>query len=280
MRLVLYLTLIQTAFGMAVVQCFVPRNALGPGFGKTISTSIFFCLLFPMLAAGWLLPFDPVIITMVRGIGAIALLLWFAYFVILNYPREGLLRAIATVATIVQMSLLILTARALAVHFFRINGTEGYGPTFKGLNLSLSLGIISASMLLGSVTMGMLIGHWYLVIPGLDIKWLKNACLLFAGALGLRIGAVAISMMIGAYSDPFGPEGFLDSYVLRNLPLFVPRLVVGLLIPLPMCWMAYAAAVIRSTQSSTGILFPTMIVVFLGEMIGTAMITGLTGLYM
>lgn len=280
MRLVLFLTLIQTAVGMSVIQCFIPRAALGPGFGKTISTTIFFCLLFPILAIQWLLPIQGYGLFLLRVLGGTSLAIWFTYFVVLNYPRERLLQWLAALGSISGLALITHTSQLLAEHYYGLSGGSGFGPTIQGLRLSLTLGNISGAMLLGSVSMGMLIGHWYLVIPGLDIKWLKNACGLFAGALGLRIGAVAISMMIGAYSDPFGVSGFMDSYVLRNLPLFGPRIIVGLLIPLPMCWMAYSAASIRSTQSSTGILFPAMIVLYLGEMIGTAMINGLGGLYM
>ena len=57
------------------------------------------------------------------------------------------------------------------------------------------------------------------------------------------------------------------------------RMVIGLIVPAALCFMAYRAAAIHSTQSSTGILFPTMIVLFMSEMIGAALIRGFSGLY-
>jgi len=54
--LIFFLSMVEISFGMAVVQIFIPRSALGPGFGKTISSIIFFCLLGPVLMARKLLP--------------------------------------------------------------------------------------------------------------------------------------------------------------------------------------------------------------------------------
>ncbi len=279
MSFVLYLTLIETAFGMAIVQCFIPRSALGPGFGKTISATIFFCLLFPLLGLKKLMPWmTPGDVAALRIAGGASLAMWFAYFVALNYPKERLLFFIAVWGTLAQATMLWGNAWILARHFYSPGGGTGYGPSMQGLILALSLGTAASSCLLGTVTMAMLIGHWYLVIPGLSIKWLKGGCAAFGVALAFKTVTIAISLTIGAMSDFFGAQGFLDRYILGNLTLFCLRDLVGIFLPACLAWMAYQAAAIKSTQSSTGILFPAMIIVYLGEMIGTYLIVGLSGL--
>jgi len=139
--------------------------------------------------------------------------------------------------------------------------------------------MIASGLLLGSVTMAMLIGHWYLVNPGLDINWLKGACLAFGGSLLLKVITIVVSLLIGMLSDPFGPQSFFDKHA-GAVFIFVIRLIVGVIIPAAFCFMAYRAAAIRSTQSSTGILYPSMIVVFIGEMVGTFLTIGFSGLSM
>lgn len=265
---------------MALIHCFIPRAALGPGFGKTISAIVFFCLLGPVALARPLLPpGGQVPMAVLQGAGILALGMWFSYFVALNYPEDILQRMLVVTATAAQLLMVAMTARVLAEHYYATSPTgEHFGPNPAMLMLSLAGGIVSSGFLLGAVTMAMLIGHWYLVIPGLPIDWLKGACLAFGGGILIKAIAIAISFSIGAESDPFGPRGFFDQFLVQGMQLFLVRAFVGLFVPAGFCLMAYKAAAIRATQSSTGILFPAMIVVFIGEMISSFLIIGMAGL--
>lgn len=279
--LVLYLTLFEIAFGMSAVLLFVPKSALGPGFGKTNGSIVFFCLLGPVLLARRMLPdARPDLLTPIQIAGGFALLFLFLYFVCLNFDREKLQRKLLALATAAQILAIVFTCRLLAAYFYEVGSGADIGPTVTQLMWTLNTGIFASAFLLGTVTMAMMIGHWYLVIPGLAIKWLKGACLAYGGAVVLKALAVTLSLIIGVLSNPFGMQGFLDLFRTDMLTLlfFAVRVVVGLVIPAAFCVMAYRAAAIRSTQSSTGILFPAMIVVFLGEMIGTYLIIGFAGL--
>lgn len=281
MNLVLYLTLVELCLGVSAIHCFVPRAALGMGWGKTISTIAFFCLLGPVLAAHILLPQaggDG--LTGIRVAGAAGLVVWFVYFVVLNYDRPKLERTLVVSGTLCATAMLILTCRHLTQYFYAIGSTEVIGPTQASLMLSLTLGTFSTAFLTGSVLMAMLVGHWYLVESGLPISWLKGACLAFGGAALIKVVAIGVSVVIGMISNPYGPQGFLDDFRVDSLLVlfFSVRLLVGIAIPLVFAVMAYRAAAMRATQSSTGILFPAIVVVFMGEMIGTYLISGLAGL--
>lgn len=281
MLLVLFLTLFEVAFGMSAVLIFVPRSALGPGFGKTIASIVFFCLLGPVLLAGRMLPSARAdLLVPIQVAGGLALIAWFLYFVAMNFDQAPLQRKLAALATAAQLIAIVLSCRLLAAYFHGIASGEDFGPSLSQLMLTLNSGVFASALLLGTVSMAMMIGHWYLVIPGLAIRWLKGACIVFGVSVGLKALTVGLSLVIGMLSNPFGAQGFIDTF--RNDPLtllfFVVRVVVGLVIPAVFAFMAYRAAAIRSTQSSTGILFPAMIVAFLGEMIGTYLIIGFAGL--
>jgi len=279
--LVLFLTLIEVAFGMSGVLLFVPKSALGPGFGKTNGAIIFFCLLGPVLLAPRMLPdARPDLLMAIQIAGGFALAFLFLYFFYLNFDRERLQRKLLALAVGGQILLIVLTCRLLADYFHGVGSGVDYGPSVAQLMWTLNTGVFASGLLLGTVTMAMMIGHWYLVIPGLAIKWLKGACLAYGGAVALKALAVLLSLIIGTTSNPFGLQGFTDVFRTDMLTMlfFLVRVIVGLAIPAVFCVMAYRAAAIRSTQSSAGILFPAMIVVFLGEMIGTYLIIGFAGL--
>ena len=104
MLLVLYLTLLEVAFGMSAVLLFIPRPALGPGFGKTISSIVFFCLLGPILLVRYMLPSArPDLLTPIQVTGGLSLLFWFLYFVSLNFERDSLQRKLSALATSAQI---------------------------------------------------------------------------------------------------------------------------------------------------------------------------------
>lgn len=220
------------------------------------------------------------LLTPIQIAGGFALVFLFLYFFFLNFDRERLQRKLLALSTSGQILLIVFSCRLLADYFHGVGSGVDYGPSVAQLMWTLNTGIFASGLLLGTVTMAMMIGHWYLVIPGLAIKWLKGGCLAYGAAVGLKALAVALSLIVGMMTHPFGMEGFVDAFRtdLLTMLFFMVRVMVGLAIPAAFCVMAYRAAAIRSTQSSTGILFPAMIVVFLGEMIGTYLIIGFAGL--
>lgn len=283
MQLVLFLTLVEVAFGMALVHLFVRRSALGLGFAKTISSMIFFCVLLPTLLAGPLLPGpDSPLLGAMRNANVIALAFWFAYFVVLNYDKPKAEVPLSIAATAFQGIGLFLVCRFLAIHFVQSSPDPDYGPSVAGLTVALTTGVFASALVLGTVSMALMIGHWYLVIPGLAMRWLKGSCLAFGAAIAVKVGAIAVSTIIGVRGNPYGAQGFFDDFRTDQLGVMfvLARLLVGVGLPILMCFMAYRAAAIRSTQSSTGILFPATIFAFFGEMIGSFLIIGFAGLCM
>jgi len=279
-NLAFFLTLVGVAFGMTTVLAFIPRAALGPGFGKTIAAIVFFCLLGPILLAGRLLPpADAALTAGVRLAGWCALVAFFVYFVVMNYPgRERAQRALVAIAWSSLAATIATTGLLLGERFFRNPSAMDAAGLIPLRTAALTIGVYASGLLTGAVTMAMLIGHWYLVIPGLAIQWLKGACVAFGAAIGVKAISIALSFAVGAMSHRWGARGFYDFFYAEVFQIFAVRAFVGLVVPACFAVMAYRAAAIRSTQSSTGILFPAMIVVFIGEMIAASLIAGLNGL--
>jgi len=126
---------------------------------------------------------------------------------------------------------------------------------------------LASGLLLGSVTMGMLVGHWYLNVPGLDIKHLRKMTWFLAGALALRIllGVTSIATSVPLQSageiSPWRVAGIREAF------FFWQRVGIGLLAPAVLAILVDRTVRIRSTQSATGLLYVMVFFVLIGEMI-------------
>jgi hypothetical protein len=125
----------------------------------------------------------------------------------------------------------------------------------------MSAASLSSSLLLGSALTAMLVGHSYLIAPGLSIVPLMRSLAALFLALGLRIVLAAIELILWIRNA--------DGHTLTmEAMLGVPvRWLVGLVAPAVFAYMAFRAAQIRSTQSATGILYVAVVVAVSGELL-------------
>ena len=131
--------------------------------------------------------------------------------------------------------------------------------------LPAALQVASGAVLLGAVTNGMLLGHWYLNQPGLK-PW----------ALGritnLAIGAVAASALLGLVAADrlssadtegavLGLPGFGESFGLFFFVVWLVLLVfTGVVV-----WAARRCVKIRSIQSATGLYYVALLTAGVAE---------------
>jgi hypothetical protein len=151
--------------------------------------------------------------------------------------------------------------------FYTPNSTH----TLPGRSLLALAGDLTSAALLGTAVTAMLIGHSYLIAPGMSLAPLMR----LLAALGVAILLRAIVAGIGLWCW----TGTVATYTLNNeTVLWLPvRWLVGVVAPLVFGGMAYASARIRSTQSATGILYVAVVCGFLGELL-SLLLTRQTGL--
>ncbi|HVZ79543.1 MAG TPA: hypothetical protein VHE12_01935 [bacterium] len=129
----------------------------------------------------------------------------------------------------------------------------------------LAVRTLSSALLLGSVTLAMMLGHWYLVTPKLSIAPLKR----YSNSYILLTVWMALLIAGGYWSSKAVQES-------QGLPLFVReefifilfRVAWGLLPPLGMAYWIWETVRTRSTQSATGILYAAMVCTLMGEAMG------------
>src|SRR5437867_3544839 len=129
------------------------------------------------------------------------------------------------------------------------------------------LDLFLSALALGSAMTCMILGHWYLVDPGMSVRPLKILAASFVSVVSARFllsSYTAILFwrdLVSTEDDP------LSSVLLGNLLFFGQRVVFGLVLPLALSWMIWQTVKIRSTQSATGILYVAVVFVLFGELL-------------
>ena len=132
----------------------------------------------------------------------------------------------------------------------------------KGNPISSLVWQLPAALVLGSSSVAMLLGHWYLVAPKLPITYLKSLTIALIVAILIRSAFLAEAF--------FANQAHLKSihfYELYGI-FFLQRIALGLLLTLALSILTYFCVRIRSTQSATGILYVVLVFCLIGEITG------------
>jgi hypothetical protein len=133
--------------------------------------------------------------------------------------------------------------------------TWGFALTFVSL--------LVGALVVGAVSIGMILGHWYLVTPRLPEAPLRE----LTGFL-LIIMLVQALLIIPALALPRDSfESSVDTPILENA-FFWLRIAGGIGFPLVLAYMAYDSSGVRAMQSATGLLYIAMALVLAGEVMG------------
>lgn len=117
--------------------------------------------------------------------------------------------------------------------------------------------VVSSSLLLGFTMAAMLLGHWYLNTPTMELVPLRRLIL----AMGAAVTLQAVLSTLGLWGEIAATGGVTLQWI-----LFVAlRWTFGLVGVAAMAWMAWQTLKIPNTQSATGILYVAVIGTFVGE---------------
>ena len=242
---------LELAFGVLLALAFVARAPVGLFFHRLMGTAA----LVPVMAAiagsvgaGGARWSDPHVL-----LAALAVLAYPFYSGPVRSRRRAVALGIA--ATAVGLALVAVVAGASAA--------EG------GLPLAVaSLSALATGSVAGSVGLAMVLGHWYLTVPDMQVRHLERVNRLSAACMLASLGAVALSCWVFA-------EGLAEARV----PLLGPwglfylgtRVAVGLLLPLLFAWMTAQTLKLANTRSATGILYASTVLVLIGTAVSISL---------
>jgi len=120
--------------------------------------------------------------------------------------------------------------------------------------------IVTSGLVLGLTMAAMLLGHWFLNSPGMELAPLRRL-----------LTFIAVAVAIQAIVCASGVAGHVGQATENSLAwwLFLAlRWLFGLVGVAGLVWMAWQTLKIPNTQSATGILYVAVIGAFVGELTG------------
>jgi hypothetical protein len=126
---------------------------------------------------------------------------------------------------------------------------------------------LSSVALLGGACGAMVLGHWYLVVPSLDVAHLQSIVRLHIGSTVVRVVVVSAAVMIAIVTWEPGVPNFERYMFSIDGIFFWQRILFGLAGPAVLSYLTWETAKIQSTQSATGILYVDFFTVIVGEVL-------------
>jgi hypothetical protein len=123
----------------------------------------------------------------------------------------------------------------------------------------------TSATLLGAVLLDMILGHWYLVIPGLSFGHLHRMTAVLAASLALRfvVTAWGVRDSWDLWATAWQTDAAL--FMLQHGLFLVLRFVFGILGPAVLIVLVWRCVRIGSNMSATGILYVATAIVLVGE---------------
>jgi hypothetical protein len=127
---------------------------------------------------------------------------------------------------------------------------------------------LSSAALLGGTCTAMILGHWYLVIPSMQVSHLQAIVKLHIASMVVRVAVVAGAVLLGLVTSPPGVGPSFRDYITSISGIFFwQRVLFGLAGPAFLSYLTWETAKIRATQSATGILYIDFFTVVVGELL-------------
>ena len=166
-------------------------------------------------------------------------------------------------ARVFAMSVLSgLTGLVFSTHTF------SPAPFWSIETLVYPVAFLLSALLLGTVTVGMLMGHWYLIDTG---QSLEPFIRLFKFFLVTLIGQTLFMLISTVALSLFGvPESvvWLRRLWTDHSTLLLTQVIVGQVAPLVLSWMIWRTLLIPHTMAATGLFYIALLGVFVGEILG------------
>jgi len=125
-----------------------------------------------------------------------------------------------------------------------------------------------SSLLLGGVTVGMLIGHWYLIDTGQSLEPFIRIYKFFVSTLVVQCLFFVISPLVFYVLGSAQSQAGLEKLWQHHSTLLVTRMISGQIAPMILSWMIWRTLLIPHTMAATGLFYIAMLGVFVGEILG------------
>ena len=141
------------------------------------------------------------------------------------------------------------------------------GPLLSPATILYPLAFLTGALALGSVTTGMLLGHWYLIDLGLSIVPLRRLFNYFVGVVIAHLAVLTLTLVVMAVAPAPGPAAVHTLWA-EHGSLFAARLLLGPIAALGLGYMIHRTLQIPQTMAATGLFYIAILFVMVGELLG------------
>jgi protein NrfD len=171
-------------------------------------------------------------------------------------------RTLASIRPAIVVAAFLAGAATLVLQ--AIDVTAGWPLVVRVLAMA---SFLSSAALLGGTCTAMILGHWYLVIPSMQVSHLQSIVKVHIASMVVRVVVVvaAIFVAIVTWQPGVGPN--FERYIFSVEGIFFWQRVLFGLAPVLLAYLTWETAKIRSTQSATGILYVDFFTVVVAEVL-------------
>lgn len=172
-------------------------------------------------------------------------------------------RALASIRPAIALTAIATGVAALVAQALIVS--QGRGLALEAITTA---SFLSSAALLGGACTAMILGHWYLVIPSLQVSHLQGIVKVHMASMVVRVVVVAAAIIVAVATWQPGTGPNFGRYVTSIDGIFFwQRVLFGLCGPALLSYLTWETAKIRSTQSATGILYVDFFTVVVGEVL-------------
>jgi len=169
----------------------------------------------------------------------------------------------------------VLRARAYVVAWMSGTAALIVGAQLFRLGTWLSIdavlypvSFVISALVLGAVTNGMLLGHWYLIDRGLTIEPFRRVFRFFVVILGTQAGGLLLTAALLPLAGTAPSSAALRSLFQDHGTLLAVRLLLSPVASAALAWMIWKTLQIPQTMAATGLFYIAILSVLVGEMMG------------
>jgi hypothetical protein len=155
-----------------------------------------------------------------------------------------------------------LAALALGAQMFRL------APILSVETVFYPLQLIIGAFLLGAVTTGMLLGHWYLIDRELSIEPFRQLFAFFVALLGVQAVFSVVFTLAIVVAGTEASIGSLTRLIEAHRALLCIRVLLSPVAAAGLAWMIWRTLQIPQTMAATGLYYIAILAVLVGEMLG------------
>jgi hypothetical protein len=252
----------QIAVGGIIALAFTPFHELERGFYKSTGGVLFVIAVLSVVGRGSFYRHEIAnhftFLSAIEIFFHVAFVIAFACYIFSLWGEERKFRARSFSFCILTG----LTGLVLSAHHYYA------APLISLETLVYPLSFFLSALLLGSVTVGMLIGHWYLIDTGQSLDPFITVFKFFVVAL---IAQGVFFCFSGAALYFYGSSHTVAEMTRlwrQHWTLLETRVLVGEIAPLALSWMIWRTLLIPHTMAATGLFYIALLGVFVGEILG------------